>query len=155
MLMLDNQEIFRIVITKPDRDSEKEWLFPSFWWWWYYILLRFTLIAVQCAFCGMAYFFAKELGLELSIGQSFVIMVGVAFGCQLFLMIACITVRITYETVILLFHTFRGTRDTVTAIEKVGNVLSSMSQVQISSGQYVCDRLAEVCDELKGVKDEA
>lgn len=152
MLMLDDHAIFKIVITKPDRDSEREWLFPSFWWWWYYVSLRFTLIAVHCVFCCLAVFFVQQ-ELELSVGQFWWTMLGVAFGLQVFLLIACILHRITYETIIILFHVFRGTRDTVKAIERVSEVLSSISQVQISSGQYVCDRLAEVCDELKGVEE--
>ena len=153
MLMLEDEEIFRIVVTKTDRDSETEWLWPHYWWWLYYISLRCALVVVHFVFCGMAYYCAKA---SIMTGSQYAgTMMGFAFLCWLILLIACILLRIMYERKMLLFHTFRGTRDTIKAIEKVGDVLSSMSQVQISSGQYVCDRLAEVCDELKGVKDEA
>ena len=152
MLKLEDSEMFRIAVTKTDRDSETEWIWPHFWWWLYYIALRFVLVCVHCVFCGIAYFCAKKA--LLTDTQYAWTMVGVAFSCWLLVLIVCILLRVTYERHMLLFHVFRGTRDTIKAIEKIGAVLSSMSQVQISSGQYVCDRLAEVCDEMKGIKDE-
>ena len=150
MSILDDS-IFKVLITVPDRDSENEWVFPNFWRWWYFGSLAITLIAEQLGFLYLAWYWSYAV--KLPVGKFMLTMIGTIICCTLGLLIECIVTRITYETTILLFHVFRGQRDTVKAVENLERSLSTMAQVQISSGQYVCDRLAEICDELKGVKE--
>ena len=64
--------------------------------------------------------------------------------------------RLWYEMGILLFRVFHSQRDMVDGLNKIVNSVELMSQMQIKSGQYYCDRLADICDLLKvgGANDQ-
>ena len=140
------KRMFRVFVTVPDSVNEKEWIFPQCCWWWYVINLGLELIYIPCGFLYCGYECYKT---ELSIGMFVSTMIGAFIGCIITSMILCIAFRFVYEFNVLLFYVFVSQRATVKAIENVEKTLTSISQVQISSGQYLCDRLADICDEMK------
>ena len=135
------------LIQTPDRKVE-EWLLPQIW-----KAIYFLSIAIG-ALCGamMCIGLARECATAICDVPLLRILFGFFLGSiffVIFLVFWIILCRLQYEIGILIFCIFQAQRDTVTELEKIHLSMRQIAQTQLTSSQYCCDRLAEICDAVK------
>lgn len=145
--------ILSMLIKTPDRNAE-EWLLPRILKACYFVTLALGLIATLF----YSVFFAKLCAYSMCETHLFRVLCTVFLTCcfcTIFLLLWIVACRLYYEVGILLFCIFQAQRDLVTEMKMFNDSVRKIAQTQLTSSQYNCDRLAEICDTLKGVDGNA
>lgn len=141
------------LIKTPDRKAD-EWLLPQILKACYFLFLTLGIIA--CLFYSIG--LASICAFSICETQIFRVLCTIFLTCcfyTIFLLLWIIVCRLNYEIGVLLFSIFQAQRDLVSEMEILNNSVRKIAQTQLTSSQYNCDRLAEICDTLKGVNGDA
>ena len=135
------------LFSPPDMNSEKDWLLPRYLRISYFVNLSLGLVILTTAIVLFAFFALTNEEMLVALGY-------VMLASIVYVAMVCVwgmLCRLMYEVSILLFALFHSQRDTVRNLEVMNDTLAQIVQMQLKSGQYTCDRLAEICDSLKGI----
>ena len=135
------------LFSPPDMNSEKDWMLPRYLRASYFVNLSLGLVTLTIA---TGYFIFSVLkNEEMLVALGYIMLASIVYVAMV--CVWGILCRLMYEVSILLFALFHSQRDTVRNLEVMNDTLAQIVQMQLKSGQYTCDRLAEICDLLKGI----
>lgn len=133
-----------------DEPKEKNWLYPKICRALYIlsmcgVLLHSVAILIVMISDKSLRDNADPVGNLLIIGKALLLSFGI-------LIIGLLLSRMLYELAILIYKIFQSIRELITSTENIGRKIDKMYDIQLQTGQYVCDSLATLCDNSQGDK---
>ena len=135
------------LFSPPNMNLEKDWMLPRYLRFIYFVNLSLGLVTLTIATGYFIFSVIKNEEMLLALGY-------VMLASIVYVAMVCVwgmLCRLMYEVSILLFALFHSQRDMVRNLEVMNDTFAQIVQMQLKSGQYTCDRLAEICDLLKGI----
>lgn len=125
--------------TEPGTNAKSGWLYPKF----LRILYVFNLVVI-CLFAlvNLGLGFASLVAAP-ALGLLLIILAPVLFLLQL------LFTRFWYEAMLLVFRMFESSRETVGLLVGLNESVKQAAETQTRGLQYICDRLAQICDNME------
>ena len=128
--------IIEMMWKEPGMDTRNEWLYPKVLW----VLYIFAQVLAVLFFLFAMFVAFVTLGEEPAVGILLIIVLPVLF------FVGLLYNRFLYEIMILAFRLFESNREMVGQLAEVNESVRRTGETQTRGLQYICDRLAQICD---------
>lgn len=128
--------IIEMMWKEPGMDTKNEWLYPKV----LRVLYVFAQVITVLFFLFTLFVAFFSLGEEPAVGILLIIVLPVL------LFVGLLYNRVLYEIMLLAFRMFESNREMVGQLSEMNEASRRTSETQTRGLQYVCDRLAQICD---------